>query len=116
MTPIRIQRSRQRKQVSPNGLPIKYVGRPTKWGNPYRVKGEPDNWFVVEGEEPLATFNQKEDAIDCCLELFREYIVREHKRGKLNIEDLRGYNLSCWCPLDEPCHVDVLFELLNQKA
>lgn len=26
--PVRIQRSRQSKQVSPNGLPIAYVGRP----------------------------------------------------------------------------------------
>ncbi len=31
--PIRIQRSRQHKQVSPNGLPIKYVGRGSKYGN-----------------------------------------------------------------------------------
>ena len=35
--PVRIQRSRQHKQVSPNGLPIVYVGRPTKWGNPFIV-------------------------------------------------------------------------------
>jgi hypothetical protein len=33
--PVRITRSRQHKQVSPNGLPIVYVGRGSKWGNPF---------------------------------------------------------------------------------
>lgn len=116
MTPIRIQRSRQHKQVSPNGFPIKYVGRPTKWGNPYKVVGRDGVWFVVDGEEPVATFDTKIDAIHCCLEIFKEHFVHEHNSGRLNLYDLRGYNLSCWCPLDEPCHVDVLFKLLNQKA
>ena len=27
---------------------------------------------------------------------------------------LRGKNLSCWCPLDRPCHADVLLELANR--
>jgi site-specific DNA-methyltransferase (adenine-specific) len=26
---------------------------------------------------------------------------------------LRGLNLACWCPLDEPCHADVLLEVAN---
>ena len=27
---------------------------------------------------------------------------------------LRGRDLVCWCPLDQPCHADVLLELANQ--
>lgn len=27
---------------------------------------------------------------------------------------LAGKNLACWCPLDQPCHADVLLELANQ--
>jgi hypothetical protein len=27
---------------------------------------------------------------------------------------LAGKNLACWCPLDKPCHADVLLELANQ--
>jgi hypothetical protein len=27
--------------------------------------------------------------------------------------DLAGHDLACWCPLDQPCHADVLFELAN---
>jgi hypothetical protein len=28
--------------------------------------------------------------------------------------ELRGKDLACWCPLDQPCHADVLLELANQ--
>ena len=28
---------------------------------------------------------------------------------------LRGKDLACWCPLDQPCHADVLLELANQE-
>jgi hypothetical protein len=29
-------------------------------------------------------------------------------------EDIRGHDLACWCPLDHPCHADVLLELANR--
>jgi hypothetical protein len=32
----------------------------------------------------------------------------------LNAGELRGKDLACWCPLDQPCHADVLLELANQ--
>jgi Domain of unknown function (DUF4326) len=28
-------------------------------------------------------------------------------------QDLGGRDLACWCPLDQPCHADVLLELAN---
>ena len=28
--------------------------------------------------------------------------------------ELRGKNLACFCPLDQPCHADVLLELANK--
>lgn len=31
-------------------------------------------------------------------------------------EELRGKNLACWCPLDQPCHADVLLELANNSS
>jgi Domain of unknown function (DUF4326) len=27
--------------------------------------------------------------------------------------DLTGKDLACWCPLNRPCHADVLLELAN---
>jgi Domain of unknown function (DUF4326) len=28
-------------------------------------------------------------------------------------KELAGRNLACWCPLDQPCHADILLELAN---
>ena len=30
-----------------------------------------------------------------------------------DLAPLRSKDLVCWCPLDQPCHVDVLLELAN---
>ena len=30
--------------------------------------------------------------------------------------ELAGHDLACWCPLDSPCHADVLLELANADA
>ncbi|MBM4480356.1 DUF4326 domain-containing protein [Rhodococcus hoagii] len=27
--------------------------------------------------------------------------------------ELAGRDLACWCPLDQPCHADVLLEIAN---
>ena len=29
------------------------------------------------------------------------------------LPSLRGHSLACWCPLDRPCHADVLLEIAN---
>jgi len=31
-------------------------------------------------------------------------------------KELCGKNISCWCPLDQPCHADVLLELANGEV
>ena len=40
-------------------------------------------------------------------------------RLAISVEDvereLRGRDLACYCPLDEPCHADVLLELANRQ-
>ncbi len=39
---------------------------------------------------------------------------REMKAPHLSrLRQLRGKDLACWCPLDQPCHADVLLELAN---
>lgn len=30
------------------------------------------------------------------------------------VRDLAGRDLACWCPLDQPCHADVLLDLANR--
>ena len=83
-----------------------YVGRPTKWGNPFvagdRVTRKP--WcFSVEIVEDNTH----------AVKLFREYAEVTVWVQAL-LEDLRGHDLACWCALDQPCHADVLLELANR--
>jgi hypothetical protein len=88
MKPKRIQRKRTKGwKMPPNTV---YVGRPTKWGNPYRVTHN----------TPLARV----------LIHFRQSALS--MQNEIQAE-LRGKDLACWCPLDQPCHADVLLEIAN---
>ena len=40
---------------------------------------------------------------------------RSHDEIALIREQLRGRNLACWCPLDQPCHADFLLEIANRE-
>lgn len=104
--PKRIQRRRTKGWKMPAGAI--YVGRPTKWGNPFTV----------------ACYGSAEKAV----ELFRRELCDEGRyfandsaslAGRYTTlndvrQQLRGKDLACWCPLDQPCHADVLLELANQ--
>jgi hypothetical protein len=113
------------------------VSRPSTWENPYRiVKGEDliplggeevesgtgGRWHVVVADEwshqeyPVAAWETEEQARASAVEHYR-YRATEAP-GHFNfvlwkIDALRGKNLACWCPLDQPCHADVLLELAN---
>ena len=86
----RIQRHRIKGWKMPRNTV--YVGRPTKWGNPYEVSGD------LLPHEAVA--------------LYRAIINKGFQRIKM-FHELRSKNLACWCPLDQPCHADVLLELAN---
>lgn len=96
MIPRRIQRKREKGwRMPPNAV---YVGRPTKWGNPYKVGA------------PHPIFGDAMDADDAVA----MYIFHLITSGLLmSIAELRGKDLICWCPLDRPCHADVLLKLAN---
>ena len=81
-----------------------YVGRPTKWGNPYNSQKMGIEQSVKAFREmmmnPLS--HKVQTATRLRFEIMRDTIL-----------DLRGKDLACWCPLDQPCHADVLLELAN---
>jgi len=132
--PVRIQRSRQHKQVSPNGLPIVYVGRPSKWGNPFELEKVNGGWLVlhIQGErvDECGFFKTKLEAQKHAVERLRDYVsflmpaklygitdedYKQHEEiFNEFISELKGKNLSCWCKVGEPCHADVLLELANR--
>lgn len=114
-SPIRIRRSRKEKQVSPNGLPIVYVGRPTKFGNPFK-KREPVNTYRLsqldhddflyycEGRKISSNF--------ISVDLFEKYVLTDKFKETVKAE-LKGKNLSCWCKENDICHADTLLKIAN---
>jgi hypothetical protein len=89
-SPKRIQRSRAKGwKMPPNTV---YVGRPTQFGNPYSLEGGWSREQVVEK--------------------YRERM--KHANHEFIRLELRGKNLACWCPLNQPCHADVLLEIANR--
>lgn len=81
-----------------------YVGRPTKWGNPYSHKSGTKARFKV------AT---RDEAVDAYIKYLAETLagkVLQHQA----FEELRGKDLVCWCA-PERCHADVLLEIANAQ-
>lgn len=71
-----------------------FIGRPSKWGNPFRLSGE-----SKRGET---------------LDRYREYLLREIEMGRLDPHELRGKVLGCYCK-PAPCHGDILAELADAE-
>ena len=122
--PQRIQRKRTKgwrmQDASPNGLPIVYVGRGTKWGNPFTVQ---DLMAAESCTRAVAAQCVTQSFTDCLYdpELACESDVGAvMRRIKADIGELRGKTLVCWCPLIDkdgkpfPCHADPLLVLANQ--
>jgi hypothetical protein len=95
--PVRLQRRRTKgfKLISPNGLENIYVGRGTKWGNPYLIKKESDRGISLENYEKA--------------------IESKLKADPNFLDELKGKNLVCWCGKDVECHADILLELANKN-
>ncbi len=95
--PRRIQRRAEKGwRLPPNTV---YVGRGSKWGNPFpfdhqRYLGKA--WAVEAYAQWLTTTLQGMT------------LLREH------LHELKGKSLACWCKPGEPCHADVLLSLANE--
>lgn len=110
--PKRIQRKRTKGWRMPTNTVS--VTRPGRWGNPYfpgcgRARGFFDRTLT------LCHHDVRDPRVQ--VKWFGE--LMEQKRSD-NPEEfdaylapLRGKDLACWCPLDQPCHADVLLELAN---
>lgn len=68
-----------------------YIGRPSKWGNPFEV-----------GKDGTRE--------DVCKK-YRTWLLSQHQLLE-ELLDLKGKVLGCWCKPRE-CHGDVLVEMLH---
>lgn len=135
--PERIQRRRTKGWTMPSGAV--YVGRPTKWGNPFRVGHNAitphhvgAGWALLDSPGTIHYPRNEHEwlqqhpprAIRCetpeqAVRWFRAALTELPKADIRR--DLAGRDLACWCPLPEPgetdwCHAAVLLELANGGA
>lgn len=105
--PRRIQRQRTKGWRMPRGAV--YVGRGTRWGNPFVITHSVrPEWWVMD-----VCYRTAGAAHQAAVDLYRDYVPTA---PGLDLSELRGRDLACWCPLDQPCHADVLLELANQGS
>jgi hypothetical protein len=71
-----------------------YIGRPSKWGNPFTIGNDGTREEVIKK--------------------YREYILSK-KSLLLCLPELKGKILGCWCS-PKPCHGDVLIELIKERC
>ncbi|MEV5338904.1 DUF4326 domain-containing protein [Streptomyces sp. NPDC052676] len=120
--PARIQRRRTKGWRMPLGAV--YVGRPSYFGNPFRV-GEttPADWRA-----PFAGVVVRDAAH--AVDLLRSYLawraqqpsgwcspIGPHFPWEHQIRSLlRGRDLVCWCSPGTPCRADVLLTIANTES
>lgn len=126
--PTRIQRKRIKGwKMSPNTV---YVGRPSKWGNPFYIAEENSNgikyYHVCNETMHLTTYTSKHDAMSQSVKFYEQWLFTASTvliygiygaGARLRLEvfcSLPEKNLCCWCPLDQPCHADILLKIANE--
>jgi hypothetical protein len=112
--PRRLQRSRKRGARTPEG--VRYVGRPTIFGNPFRIErfGHAKcvilhrRWIAGRlGALTLERLGYCPNEIDA--------LTRWRARLLERLPEIRGVDLQCWCPLSSAwCHADTLIALANR--
>lgn len=73
-----------------------YIGRPTKWGNPFPSHEEKDRELVVT--------------------LYAIWLGEQLRKDPHFLDPLKGKNLACWCRLDRPCHADIILKILKEEV
>jgi hypothetical protein len=106
-TPRRVRRERRRGWRMPaNTL---YVGRPTKFGNPFTAPTED-----ADGRHAAAVwFDRLLFARAAGQLLPNNELAEQYPSDDVIRRVLAGANLACWCPLDESCHADTLLWIAN---
>lgn len=77
-----------------------YIGRGSKWGNPYSH---------LQGTQAKYVVSTRQEAVD----KFQEYILYGEGQHLLNdLHELQNKTLGCFCK-PQACHGDILVELVD---
>jgi len=71
-----------------------YIGRPSKWGNPFQIG--------------------KDGTRDEVIEKYKAWILKQPELLN-SLSELKDKILGCWCS-PKPCHGNVLLELCNEDT
>ena len=86
--------------IPPNAV---YVGRPSKWGNPFSLP----KFYHTQDRKTKKVLRLS------VIHQYRQYLTEHPELVKAAKRELKGKDLVCWCaPL--PCHADILLELANK--
>src|SRR5438309_10352959 len=88
---IRVQRRRVKGWRMPENTV--YVGRPSKWGNPFAYSLE---YSLYQS-----------------LEKYQKWLGKKLDEDPNFLKPLEGKNLACWCPLTRTCHADILLAIVK---
>lgn len=116
----RIQLSRAKGWRKPEGAIV--VSRPSRWGNPFVVG---DEATINVAREMASVKMTPALAVACYADIMKTRLTIDPtdmpedaawvQSWHDGLKQLRGHDLACWCPLDQPCHADVLLELANPR-
>jgi hypothetical protein len=99
--PRRVRLSRRRGWRKPDGVLV--VARPSRWGNPHRIgDAHPVTGRPMTRAEAVELYER-----DLLADELPDVRLSDVRR------ELAGRDLACWCPLDGPCHADVLLRAAN---
>ena len=83
------------QKLPPN---TKNVTRASRWGNPFRLKKHGGDYSP-----------------DVSLYFYDLWLQQKISEDPTFLDPLKGYDLGCFCSLDQPCHADVLLEHLKRS-
>ena len=113
--PKRVQMTRNKPWRADNPDAVA-VARPSKWGNPFTVKDAVDIGVRAEDAQAFVV-----ECYDNWLRGDRQNWMGPESDAAAelilsSLSELRGKDLACWCPLDQPCHADVLLRIANEPT
>lgn len=110
----RIQRRRIKGWRSPEGAV--YVGRGSRWGNPFTITRLAGHHIVTNpnGGVILAR-NTPASAYKAAADWYHAWLIGPSQEDLHTAvrQELAGRDLMCWCPAELACHADVLLTIAN---
>ncbi len=86
---------------------VKACTRPGKYGNDYAVSGSGNVWGVVRNGVPASGIVASKDCANRKAVYLFGLVVGRWSASRFT-ELAKFEYLSCFCPLDQPCHVDAI--------